>query len=255
MKKALKKRAVEVLVQAAYGAIARRAGRTKSACGCCAPSVSAADYTPEEIAAVPRGAYLGEGSGAPVRFANLEPGEVVVDLGSGAGMDSFLAANAVGEKGRVHGFDLTEAMVRRAQRYAAEGGYANVRFERANIAKLPIEDGAADAAISNCVINLASDKRAVFREIFRVLRPGGRLSIADIVLRGSSEAIARFRKSAGLASWVACVSGALREEDYLEAIREAGFSDVHIVAERPARWQPGRGVESVAVTVTGCKPA
>ncbi|HJY88462.1 MAG TPA: methyltransferase domain-containing protein, partial [Candidatus Acidoferrales bacterium] len=209
----------------------------------------------EELASVPRGAYLGEGSGAPVRYANLEPGEVVVDLGAGAGMDSFLAANQVGPGGRVYGYDLTEEMLDRARRNAPSGNYAQVTFARADIEQLPLADGAVDAAISNCVINLAPDKAAVYREIFRVLRPSGRLSVADIVLRGESEAIQRFRERANLESWCACVSGALEEQEYLTTIRGAGFTDVQLVAERPAESEPGGGLAAVAVTLTARKPS
>jgi ubiquinone/menaquinone biosynthesis C-methylase UbiE len=190
-----------------------------------------------------------------VRYADLRPGEVVVDLGAGAGMDSFLAANRVGPSGRVYGYDLTEDMVERAKRNASAGNYANIAFARADIENLPLGDAAADAAISNCVINLTPDKAAVYTEIFRVLRPGGRLSVADIVLRGSPEAIQGFRKKIPLEGWCACVSGALAEQECLATIRSAGFTDVRLVAERPAQLQPGGEVAAVAVTITARKPA
>jgi SAM-dependent methyltransferase len=200
---------IHAVVQAAYGAVARtRREEPKSAC-CSADPVRPSDYSAEELAAVPKGAYLGEGSGVPVRYAELQPGEVVVDLGAGAGMDSFLAANLVGPTGRVYGYDLTPEMIKRAQRNAAAGNYTNVTFARADIERLPLGSGTADAAISNCVINLAPDKAAVFAEIFRVLRPRGRMSVADIVLRGSREAICDFREKSGPEGWCACVSGAL----------------------------------------------
>lgn len=251
----LDKQAIHAVVTAAYGAVARmRDDAAPTAC-CSTGLAAASDYTPQELASVPRGAYLGEGSGAPVRSAGLQPGEVVVDLGAGAGMDSFLAANRVGPRGRVYGYDLTAAMVERAQRNAAAGGYANVEFARADIEHLPLESAAADAAISNCVINLAPDKPAVFAEIFRVLRPGGRLSVADIVLRGAADAIQGLRQQAGAEGWCACVAGALEEQGYFAAIRGAGFADVRLVSERPAQSQPGDEASAVAVTITARKPA
>ena len=144
-----KKESIHQAVQATYGAVARTRGIAEKAASCCTPEPPAiSDYTAEELASVPKGAYLGEGSGTPVRHALLKAGEVVVDLGAGAGMDTFLAANAVGPTGRVHGFDLTVDMLERARRNAAESGYTNVSFERADIEHLPLADGAADAAIS-----------------------------------------------------------------------------------------------------------
>jgi SAM-dependent methyltransferase len=249
-----KREEIHAAVQAAYGAVARSRSETPRD-PCCSLPVLLGDYLPEELAAVPRDAYLGAGSGTPVRSAGLQPGEIVVDLGAGAGMDSFLAANQVGPSGRVYGFDLTSEMVERARHNASAGHYANVRFEKADIEHLPLPDGAADAAISNCVINLTPDKSAVYAEVFRVLRPGGRLSISDIVLRGAPEAVRAFRQQAGPENWCACVSGALAEEEYLSAIRGAGFADVRVVAERLAFSQPGGGLTAVAVTITGRKPA
>ncbi|MBI3405530.1 MAG: arsenite methyltransferase [Acidobacteria bacterium] len=258
--KELNKEAVHEAVQAAYGAVARtRNVDGKAGQACCGPTCCTedarplSDYSPEEISSVPQGAYLGEGSGTPVRHANLQPGGTVVDLGAGAGMDSFLAANKVGANGRVYGFDMTPDMLDRAKRNAAAGNYNNVSFQKADIEHLPLESNTADAAISNCVINLTPDKLAVFREIHRVLKPGGRLSIADIVLRGTPEAISAFREASTTETWCACVSGALDETSYLDAIRKAGFTDVGIVSERPAQIQPGGQLSAVAVTVTGRK--
>jgi len=240
-------------VATVYGELARSGGR--QAAGCCTvePPVSA-DYSAEELASVPRAAYLGAGSGNPVRYAGLQPGEAVIDLGSGAGIDSFLAANQVGPSGRVFGFDLTPEMIARA-RQNASGGYSNVSFEQAKIEHLPLDAATADVAISNCVINLSPDKSKVFREIFRVLRPGGRIAISDIVLRGDPDAVESVRRNPELAKWCACVLGALRQEEYLQVIRSAGFVDVKLVSERPAMSQPGGGVAAVAITLTGRKAA
>jgi len=239
-------------VATAYGELARTSG--KEATGCCTVEHPASlDYSAEELASVPPGAYLGAGSGNPVRHAGLRPGEAVVDLGSGAGMDSFLAANRVGPNGRVYGFDLTPEMIARARQNAA-GKYANVSFEQAKIERLPLESATADVAISNCVINLSPDKSSVFSEIFRVLRPGGRLSIADIVLRGDADAVEMVRRNPELKKWCACVLGALRQEEYLQVIRDAGFVNLKLVSERPAMSQPGGGVAAVAITLTATKP-
>lgn len=249
------KETVHAWVTTAYAEVARTRGEGPRVACCTAELNRPSDYSAEELAEVPKGAYLGEGSGAPVRHAELHLGEVVVDLGAGAGMDSFLAANRVGPTGRVYGYDLTREMVERAERNAATANYTNVTFARADIERLPLASGVADAAISNCVINLAPDKPAVFREVFRVLRPGGRLSVADIVLRGSREAVHDFRQKAGGESWCACVSGALTEEEYLAALRGAGFTAVRLVADRPAMSQPGGALAAVAVSLTARKPA
>lgn len=251
----VKKEEIHKAVAEVYGAIARTVSTAADKPACCGAELAPSqDYSVEELASVPVGAHLGEGSGCPVRYAQLEPGDVVVDLGAGAGIDSFLAANRVGPTGRVYGFDLTPDMVERARRNATEAGYTNVSFQQGKIESLPLEAGSADAAISNCVINLAPDKGEVYREIFRVLRPGGRLSVADIVLRGEKRTVEALRQRTDLANWCACVLGALREPEYLETIRTAGFADVKLVAERPAMSQPGGEVEAVAVTITARKP-
>lgn len=239
-------------VATAYGELAR-SGAKKTG-GCCTVELPASiDYSPEELASLPAGAYLGAGSGNPVRHAGLRAGEVVVDLGSGAGVDSFLAADRVGPAGRVYGFDLTPEMIARA-RQNATGKYPNVSFELAKIERLPLPSAKADVGISNCVINLSPDKSKVFAEMFRVLRPGGRISISDIVLRGDADAVEMLRDNPELQKWCACVLGALRQEEYLQAIRNAGFADVKLVSERPAMSQPGGKVVAVAITLTACKP-
>lgn len=238
-------------IRAAYGGIAR-ARRAQEAAACCAPAGYAPDYSPEEIASVPEGAYLGEGSGNPVRGARLQPGEKVVDLGCGAGMDVFLAANQVGPTGQVTGFDMTPDMLARARANAARGSYPQVEFRQADIERLPLEANSIDVVLSNCVINLAPDKAAVYREIFRVLKPGGRFAIADIVLRGEP---GRIESALAQMAPCSCVATALEENAYRETIRAAGFEGVEVVAERPALSQPLDAlVRAQAVTLLGRKP-
>jgi len=238
-------------VRAAYGEIARTRS-TEGAATCCAPPEAGPDYSADEIGSVPAGAYLGEGSGNPVRAAQLQPGETVIDLGSGAGMDVFLAANRVGPAGRVVGIDMTPEMLARARANARTGSYPQVEFQQADIERLPVPAGSADAVLSNCVINLAPDKAAVYREIFRVLKPGGRFAIADIVLRGEP---GRLRRALLDLAPCSCIATALAEDAYLETIRAAGFEGVEIVAERPAVSQPlDTLVRAQAVTLVGRKP-
>jgi len=176
-------------------------------------------------AAVPDGANLGLGCGNPVALASLSEGETVMDLGSGAGFDCFLAANRVGKKGRVIGVDMTPEMLEKARENAAKGGYDNVEFRLGEIENLPAVDNSVDAVISNCVINLSPDKGRVFAEAFRVLKPGGRLMVSDIViLRELPDFI---RKSA--AAYVGCISGALLKDEYIGMIEKAGFGKVTVM--------------------------
>lgn len=220
-------------VRQAYGEIARTRVAQAEA-NCCAPPKQDPDYSAEEIASVPKGAFLGEGSGNPVRGARLQPGETVVDLGAGAGMDAFLAANQVGKSGRVIGFDMTPEMLERARTNAAGGDYPQVQFQQADIEQLPLPDNSVDVVLSNCVINLTSDKAQVYREIFRVLRPGGRFAISDIVLRGQAELVYR---AADKLPGCSCLKTALEESAYQETINRAGFENVGLVADRPAASQ------------------
>jgi SAM-dependent methyltransferase len=187
-------------------------------------------YSQQEVDAVPEGANLGLGCGAPLEGAGLQAGETVLDLGSGAGFDAFLAARLVGSGGRVIGVDMTAEMVARARDNAARAGLENVEFRQGLIEELPVGDGEIDVLISNCVINLSPDKRAVFREAFRVLRPGGRLAVSDIVLTAPLPAAV----SESLAAYVGCVAGASLLEEYLRLLGEAGFCDVQVVESRPA---------------------
>jgi len=203
------------------------------AAGCCGsqPAVAtigtAIGYTTAELGTLPEGSNLGLGCGNPLAFAALRPGDVVVDLGSGAGIDCFLAAQQVGPDGRVIGVDMTPEMLERARRNAARTGAANVEFRLGEIESLPVADCTADMVISNCVVNLSTDKPRVFREALRVLKPGGRLMVSDLVLaRPLPGSVAR-----SIAAYAGCIAGAMVKEDYLAAIREAGFAEVSVLAE------------------------
>jgi ubiquinone/menaquinone biosynthesis C-methylase UbiE len=165
------------------------------------------------------------GCGNPTALASLKEGEVVLDLGSGAGLDAFLAAEKVGKTGRVIGVDMTLEMLQKARDNAVKLGVTNVEFRQGDIEALPVEDGSVDVIISNCVINLAPDKAKVFREAFRVLRPGGRLMVSDIVLKGDLSEEER----ESIQSYTGCVGGAIPEEEYLQRLRDAGFGEVEVV--------------------------
>lgn len=182
-------------------------------------------YTPEELTSIPAEANMGLSCGNPTATANLRAGEVVVDLGSGGGLDVFLSSRQVGPTGKAIGIDMTPSMIERAKANAEKAGYSNVEFHLARIDSLPIPDASVDCVISNCVINLAPDKPAVFREIARVLKPGGRLAVSDIALKAElPEAVA-----SSLAAYVGCIAGALRIETYREELLKAGFEYVEIV--------------------------
>jgi arsenite methyltransferase len=182
-------------------------------------------YTAEELSSIPAEANMGLSCGNPTATAHLRVGEIVVDLGSGGGLDVFLAAQQVGPTGRAIGIDMTPAMIDRARANALAGGYTNVEFHSSTIDALPLPDGSVDCVISNCVLNLAPDKAAVFREIFRVLKPGGRLAVSDIALKAElPEAITN-----SLAAYVGCISGALPIEEYRSGLRNAGFESIQIV--------------------------
>ncbi|MCJ7545905.1 MAG: arsenite methyltransferase [Deltaproteobacteria bacterium] len=184
-------------------------------------------YTDAELEAVPEGANLGLGCGNPVALASLKQGETVLDLGAGAGFDCFLAAGRVGDRGKVIGVDMTPEMIEKARDNAKKGNYTNVEFRLGEIEHLPAADNSVDAVISNCVINLSPDKKGVFAEAFRVLRPGGRLMISDIVLL---KELPDFIKNS-IEAYIGCVSGAMLKDEYLEAVKEAGFQDVTIMGE------------------------
>jgi len=212
----------------------------KQKSSCCAPVTSCCGgtdraqeiskkmgYTEEELGTVPEGANLGLGCGNPVALASLQEGETVLDLGAGAGFDCFLAAGRVGDRGKIIGVDMTPEMVEKARDNARKGNYANVEFRLGEIENLPAGDNSVDAVISNCVINLSPDKKRVFIETFRVLKPGGRLMISDIVLL---KELPDFIKNS-IHAYVGCVAGAMLKDEYLKAVREAGFQDVKIIDE------------------------
>lgn len=209
-------------------AAAARSGGCGCGCGdsdCCTPEGAEAlvDYGDLSEALV-EGSDLGLGCGMPTRFANLQPGEVVLDLGSGAGIDVFLAAKVVGPAGQVIGVDMTPAMINRARANAERAGIKNVDFRLGEIEHLPVTDGYVDVILSNCVINLSPDKPAVFAEMRRVLKPGGRFSVSDIVSIGNVPD--EVRKDAGL--WASCIAGALDKDEYLRLITQAGFTQVQV---------------------------
>ena len=182
-------------------------------------------YSSEELTSIPAEANMGLSCGNPTATAHIRPGEVVVDLGSGGGLDVFLASKMVGPEGRALGIDTTPAMIERARANAAAGGYTNVEFYQSTIDRIPLPDASVDCVISNCVLNLAPDKPAVFREIARVLKPGGRVAVSDIALKGElPEAVA-----SSMAAYVGCIAGAISIEDYRAGLVAAGFEHVEIV--------------------------
>ncbi len=184
-------------------------------------------YDEEQLAAVPEDANLGVGCGNPTAIDTLRPGEVVVDLGSGAGMDSFLAARAVGPSGRVIGIDMTDAMLEKARVNAVKNGYTNVEFRKGRIEELPLDDASVDAIISNCVINLSPEKNKVYAEAYRVLKPGGRMMVSDVVLEKElPEFIVQ-----SIDAYIGCVGGASFRPVYLRTIKDAGFREVRVDKE------------------------
>jgi SAM-dependent methyltransferase len=228
-----KAREIRRIVRKGYARIAKRA--TKGCCGpgkapCGSPGREAEvgrkiGYREKELKSVPDEANLGLGCGNPTALASLRRGETVLDLGSGAGFDCFLAANRVGPTGKVIGVDMTPEMVARAKRNARKGGYRNVDFRLGEIENLPVDDGVADVVISNCVINLVPGKRRAFREAFRALRPGGRMFVSDLVLTRKLPA----RAVAASSALVSCIAGASMKDRYLAAIRAAGFRKVRVL--------------------------
>jgi arsenite methyltransferase len=255
------KEAVRNSVREHYGKVAETNGAIGCAPGCCGGQTSASvslGYSGEELTSVPEGADMGLGCGNPQAFAALQPGETVLDLGSGGGFDSFLAARQVGTRGTVIGVDMTPQMVTKARDNARKIGAKNVEFRLGEIERLPVADATVDVILSNCVINLSPNKPDVFREAFRVLRPGGRLAISDVV------AIApipdQLRSTTAFLS--ACIGGAADVAELQEMLLEAGFTSVQIEPRRESRafikdWMPGSGAENyiASATIEAFKPA
>jgi SAM-dependent methyltransferase len=206
-------------------------------------------YAEDDLRSMPEGANLGLGCGNPVALASLKEGETVLDLGSGAGIDCFLAAKKVGEKGRVIGVDMTPEMIDRARENAKKGKYENIEFRLGEIENLPVADSTVDVIISNCVINLSPNKKRVFEETFRTLKPGGRLMVSDIVLlKELPEAI---RNS--VEAYVGCLSGAIMKDDYVETIKRTGFEEVKIIDEKtfPIKYMSNDPTAKAVIEETG----
>ena len=229
----MKNSELKVLVKKSYGNIAKKGGSccpSKSSCCGAAPAEDVSKsigYTEDALKAAPSGANLGLGCGNPIALASIKEGETVLDLGSGTGFDSFLAAAKVGKSGRVIGVDMTPEMIETARDNAAKGNYSNVEFRLGELENLPVADDSVDVIISNCVVNLVPDKKMAFKEAFRVLKPGGRLMVSDIVLkRALPDSVME-----SIDAYVGCISGAALKDSYLEAIKSAGFDDVTVIDE------------------------
>ncbi len=210
-------------VRSKYAAVAE-SGLTNDNAGVRAVA-EAFGYTAEELSSIPAEANMGLSCGNPIATANLKSGEVVVDLGSGGGLDVFLASKKVGPTGKAIGIDMTDAMIQRARKGAIEGGFSNVEFHQASIDRIPLPENFVDCVVSNCVINLAPDKAAVFREIFRVLKPGGRVAVSDIALKKKLPA----ELATSIMALVGCIAGAIPIADYRAGLQRAGFSHVVVV--------------------------
>ena len=232
----MEKNEIKNRVKEGYG---RVAVENRSCCGagssCCGSSASfqaigeMIGYSKEEMSQVPDGANLGLGCGNPVALASLKNGQTVLDLGSGAGFDCFLAAKAVGDQGRVIGVDMTPEMVKKAWENAKKGEFRNVEFRLGDIEYLPVIDNSVDVILSNCVVNLSPNKPKVFSEAYRVLKPGGKLTLSDVVLQRPLPPV--LANSA--AAYLGCVAGASLKSDYIGMLNEAGFADVQVVGESP----------------------
>ena len=225
---------IKKVVREGYAKIAKEAFSCCSVTSCCESTDLAHEisrkigYGERELKSVPEGSNLGLGCGNPVALASLREGEIVLDLGSGVGFDCFLAANRVGEKGRVIGVDMTPEMIEKARENAEKGNYENVEFRLGEIENLPVADNSVDVIISNCVINLVPDKRRVFQEAYRALKPGGRMMVSDLVLL---KELPEFIKDS-IEAYLGCVSGAIKKDEYIAAVNAAGFQEVRIIDER-----------------------
>src|SRR5580658_905851 len=227
---------IKEVVKSKYGEAARRvAAGEKSGCGCessaipCCDPISTNLYASGETAGLPEQAVLASlGCGNPTALAQLNPGDTVLDLGSGGGIDVLLSAKRVGPTGKAYGLDMTDEMLALAEENKRKSGIANVEFLKGEIEHIPLPDNSVDVVISNCVINLSADKDAVLREAFRVLKPGGRFAVSDVVTRG--EIVPEVRKS--LLLWVGCVAGSLEENEYRTKLAAAGFEQIDLEPTR-----------------------
>ena len=245
---------IKEAVRAKYGQIAKQSSCCGPRCGCGTESGVAGHIVMNDlyITADPMitgNADLGLGCGTPAEHADLQPGMTVLDLGSGAGIDVFLAARAVGPSGYVIGVDMTKEMVKRARENKVKLRADNTEFRFGEIENLPVDSVTVDRIISNCVINLVPDKRNAFREMYRVLKPGGKFAVSDIVSVGAIPGSIRN----DLAEWAGCVAGALERDEYLALVREAGFSAVRIARERAYDLPDGSSFQLLSITVTGTK--
>jgi arsenite methyltransferase len=241
---------IQEAVRQKYGAIAAAVQKSSSGAGCCGPSARCGDpitsdlYSAAETGALPDTAIAASlGCGNPTALLQLEEGQTVLDLGSGGGIDVLLSAKRVGPTGRVYGVDMTDEMLALARENQRKAGATNVEFLKGAIEAIPLPDNSVDVVISNCVINLSSDKDRVLREAFRVLKPGGRFAVSDVVVRG--EVPADVRRSLEL--WVGCIAGALEESDYAAKLRAAGFADVEVEPWRIYKVEEARAF----LTATG----
>ena len=241
----MKEKGIKEVVKGRYARIAKQDQQSCCpSCACGVSPLSQADvigYLREDLEHIPEETIMGLGCGNPTAIADLKAGEVVLDLGSGAGVDVFLAANKVGPTGKAIGVDMTEEMVDKAKSIATNHGYHNVEFRLGEIENLPVEDKSVDAVISNCVINLSPDKSKVFREAYRALKPGGRLTVSDIVSEG---ALPNEIKSDSNA-WACCIGGALEHQEYLREIKEAGFENIQVLSSKEF-YIEGEGSQTLA---------
>ena len=243
-------------VRRRYGATASEKSLCAENC-CTSTNATELGYSAEDTAAAPEAANLGLGCGNPLAIASLKNGDVVLDLGSGAGFDCFLAARAVGKTGRVIGVDMTHEMLSKARENAQKNGFTNVEFRLGEIEALPVADNSVDVIISNCVINLSPEKQRVFNEAFRVLRSGGRLAVADMV----ATALLPDDIKADWAAYTGCMSGASQITELERMLQAAGFTDIKIAPKGSSRsfireWLPGKKIEEylVSATIEAVKP-
>lgn len=247
----LSKEKIKTAIRERYARVAHGSGCCEPVgCGCASKPeecLSQTGYSPIELMDLPQEAVVtAAGCGNPIAFAELRPEEIVLDLGSGGGLDALLAAQQVGPRGTVIGVDMTPEMVARAQGNARKANAPNVKFYVGEIERLPLKDASVDVIISNCVINLSPDKDAVFREAFRVLKPGGQMVVSDLVTQGELPESLR----EDLAAWTGCVGGALDQEEYIRKIRTAGFMEIAVIQKS----EPQEELPLFSITVRGLKP-